>query len=90
MAGPEFQGERRAPNRDTFVTISNLDIYEELVKLRTEFQQFGLLRGEVADHEQRLRIQEQHAARLWWVRPVSVGALVAVLGDIAGRIFHLL
>ena len=88
MGGPEF--ERRAPNRDTFVTITNLEIWEELVKLRTDFQAFALLRQEVHDHETRMRTLEMANAKLWWVRPVSVGALVAVVGDVVGRLLHVL
>lgn len=88
----EFQGEkdRRMPNRDTFVTISNRDIYDELVKLRTDFQGFGLLRTEVTDHEARVRVLELATARLWWVRIAAGGALAAAVGDIVGRLFHVL
>lgn len=89
MGVPEFP-ERRDPNRNSFVTITNLEIWEELVKLRTDFQAFALLRQEVHDHETRMRVLELASAKLWWVRPVSVGALVAVVGDILGRLLHLM
>lgn len=89
MGSPEFH-ERRAPNRDTFITITNLEIWEELVKLRTDFQAFALLRMEVSDHEQRVRVLELANAKLWWIRPVSIGALVAVVGDVVGRLLHVL
>lgn len=88
MGSPEF--DRRAPNRDTFITITNLEIWEELVKLRTDFQAFALLRVEVSDHERRLRELEISAAKLWYVRPVSIGAVLAVVGDVIARLVHVL
>lgn len=90
MGSPEFPGERRAPNRDTFITITNLEIWEELVKLRTDFQAFALLRVEVSDHEKRVRELELASAKLWYVRPVSAGAVIAVLGDVIARLVHVL
>jgi hypothetical protein len=87
---PGHRGERRGPNSDTFVSISNRDIYEELVKLRTDFQGFGLLRTEVTDHEARVRVLELANARLWWVRGAAGAALAAVVGDVVGRLLHVL
>lgn len=87
---PEVHGERRMPNRDTFVTISNRDIYDELVKLRADFQGFELVRAEVADHEARVRVLELASARLWWVRIAAGAALATVVGDVIGRLFHVL
>jgi hypothetical protein len=90
MNTPPGRAERRGPNSDTFVAISNRDIYDELVKLRTDFQGFGLLRSEVTDHEARVRVLELAYARLWWVRTAAGAALVAVVGDVAGRLLHVL
>lgn len=90
MSTPPARGDRRGPNSDTFVAISNRDIYDELVKLRSDFQGFALLRGEVTDHEARVRVLEQASARLWWVRIMAGAALATAVGDVVGRAFHVL
>lgn len=89
MSG-EVHGERRMPNRDTFVTISNRDIYDELVKLRGDFQGFELVRADVTDHEARVRVLELASARLWWVRIAAGAALTTAVADLVGRLLHLL
>lgn len=85
-----------SPGDDPFFIITNREIYQQLVKLREELTLFAGLRESLdihatglTEHAERISQLEQHAARMWFVRPVSVAAMAAVVGDILSRVFHL-
>jgi hypothetical protein len=80
----------QGPNRDTFVTVSNRDIYEELAKLRADLTAFSGVREDLTDHEARVRTLELASAKLWYVRPVSIGALAAAASDLVVRLVHVM
>lgn len=84
-----------SPGDDPFFVITNREIYQQLVKLRTDIELFAGLRESLdihatglTEHSERLTRLEEHAAKLWFVRPVSVAAMAAVVGDILSRAFH--